>query len=96
MEPEGPPGPVMNQLNPVHTLPPISFTRILILSSHLSLGLSSGLFPSGFPNTPYSYSIRVLILQVDGLDFGHTTDICLNTDPLKPMKREREKREWGE
>jgi len=30
--------------------------RILILSSHLGLGLQSGLFPSGFPTkTPYAY-----------------------------------------
>jgi hypothetical protein len=30
--------------------PPISWTSILILSSHLRLGLPNGLFPSGFPN----------------------------------------------
>ena len=33
---------ILSQNDPVHT-------RILILSSHLSLGLPSGLFPSGFP-----------------------------------------------
>ena len=40
--------PVMSQLDPVHT-PTSNFLKILILSSHLRLGLPSGLFPSGFP-----------------------------------------------
>jgi len=31
--------------------PPTSWRSILMLSSHLHLGLSSGLFPSGFPTT---------------------------------------------
>ena len=37
-----PPVPILNHLDPVHTL-------TLILSSHLCLGLPTGLFPSGFP-----------------------------------------------
>ena len=41
---------------------PTSWRSILILSAHLSLGLPSGLFPSGFPTktlcTPLSSSIR--------------------------------------
>ena len=36
-------------LNPVHAPHPFSWRSILILSSHLCLGLPSGLFPSGFP-----------------------------------------------
>jgi len=41
--------PVLSQLNPVHAPHPTSWRFILILSSHLRLGLPSGLFPSGFP-----------------------------------------------
>jgi len=44
-----PPVPILSQLDPVHTPHPTSWRSILILSSHLSLGLPSGLFPSGFP-----------------------------------------------
>ena len=40
-----PPVPILSQLHPV----PTSWRFILILSSHLCLGLSNGLFPSGFP-----------------------------------------------
>ena len=44
-----PPVSVLSQLDPVHT-PTSNFWRsILILSSHLRLGLPSDLFPSGFP-----------------------------------------------
>ena len=56
MEPEGShrfhkcplPVPILCQINPVHTPHPISLTSISILSSHLHLGLPSGVFPSGF------------------------------------------------
>ena len=40
-----PPVPILSQLNPVHTPTSTSQRSILILSSHLSLGL----FPPGFP-----------------------------------------------
>jgi len=44
--------PVLNQMNPVHILTPISLRFTLILSSNLRLGLPSGLF--------FSYSPPVL------------------------------------
>jgi hypothetical protein len=43
-----PPVPILSQLHPVPTTPS-HFRSILILSAHLHLGLSNGLFPSGFP-----------------------------------------------
>jgi len=46
------------------TPPPIFWTSILILSSHLHLGLTSGLFPLGFPTktlyTPLLSPIRAI------------------------------------
>jgi hypothetical protein len=41
--------PVLSQLDPVQASLPISWRSILLLSSHLRLGLPSGLYPSGFP-----------------------------------------------
>ena len=44
-----PPVPILSQINPVHApLQPTSWRSVLILSSHLRLGLPSCLFPSGF------------------------------------------------
>jgi hypothetical protein len=40
--------PILSQMNPVHTSPPIYLRSTQILLSHLSLGLPIGLFRSGF------------------------------------------------
>jgi hypothetical protein len=48
--------PILSQINAVHTNP--SYVRsILILYTHLHLGIPSGLFPSGFP-TNILYTFR--------------------------------------
>ena len=49
-----PPVPILSQIDPVYAHHPISWRSTLILSSHLCLGLPSGLFPSGFPTTNLS------------------------------------------
>jgi hypothetical protein len=41
--------PILSHINPVHAPHPTSWRIILILSSHLRLGLPSGLLPSGLP-----------------------------------------------
>ena len=45
-----PPVPILSQLDPVHTPHPISWRCMLILSSHLCLGLPSGFLPLRFPH----------------------------------------------
>ena len=44
-----PPVLILSQLDPVHLPHSTAWKSILILSSHLHLGLPSGLLPSGFP-----------------------------------------------
>jgi len=44
-----PPVTILSQLDTVHTPHPTSWRSILILFSHLRVGLSCGLFPSGSP-----------------------------------------------
>ena len=44
-----PPVPLLKQLNPVYAPHTTSWRSNLILTSHLCLGLPSGLFPSYFP-----------------------------------------------
>ena len=57
-----PPVPILSQINPVYTSHPTSWRSILILSSHLHLGLPSGLFPPGFPTKPLYTPLLCLIL----------------------------------
>jgi hypothetical protein len=46
---------ILNHTNTVHTTPYYLYKIQLILSTHLHIGLPSGLFPSGFPtNNLYS------------------------------------------
>ena len=47
-----PPIPILSHVAPVHAPHPTSWRSILILPSHLCLGLPSGLFPPGFPTKP--------------------------------------------
>ena len=44
-----PPVNIMRHLNWLHALHPNSWRSILVLYSHLCVGVPSGLFPSGFP-----------------------------------------------
>ena len=57
-----PPVPILSQINPVHAPHASSWRSISILSSHLLLGLQSGLVPSGLPTktlyTPLLSPIR--------------------------------------
>jgi hypothetical protein len=46
------PVPILSQLDTVHNLHLISWRSILILSSHLRLGIPSGFFPSGLHQHP--------------------------------------------
>jgi hypothetical protein len=57
-----PPVSILGQPNPALYPHPTSWRSILILSTHLCLGLANGLFPSGFPiktiYTPFSSPVR--------------------------------------
>jgi hypothetical protein len=47
---------ILSQTNPIHTISFVSPKSILILSTHLRLGLRGGLFRSRFPQISYSHS----------------------------------------
>jgi hypothetical protein len=54
--------PILSQANPVNTTPSYLSPRfVLILSTHLRLGLPSGQFPSGFPtNNLYAFLFSLI------------------------------------
>jgi hypothetical protein len=54
--------PNLSQLHPVHTFQPYFLRYILILSSHLRLGLPSGLFLSHFP-TEVLYTFLISLMR---------------------------------
>jgi hypothetical protein len=77
---------VMTQMNPVHTLTAYFFRSILILSSHLHLGLPNGVFPSGFPNK----ALQALFFHVSYIpcpshsQFDHSNNIMQEVQIMKP------------
>jgi hypothetical protein len=54
--------PILSQMHLVHIFPPYFLKSILLLTSHLRLGLPSGLFPSGFPTTFWASLLQYAIL----------------------------------
>jgi hypothetical protein len=59
-----PPVPILRQINAFHALHPTYWRSILILSSHVSLGLPGCLFPSGFhTNTLYTPLLSPYVLH---------------------------------
>jgi hypothetical protein len=53
--------PILSHINPIHTIP--SYLRsILILSTHLRLGLPRGIFPSGLHAPPISSLVRYIYI----------------------------------
>ena len=80
-----PPVPNLSQLDPVHTPHFSSLRSILILSSHLHLGLPSGLFPLGF----YTKTLHMsLILPIRATQPVHLTllDIITRTILGEPYR----------
>jgi hypothetical protein len=71
-----PPVSILNQRNPVHSFPSYPLRSILILFSHLRLGLPRGLFLTRFP-TQVSYSLLISSMRVTCP--AHFKDLDLNT-----------------
>jgi hypothetical protein len=84
---------ILSQINPVRTTSiSLSLRSILLLSTHRSLGLPSGLFPSGFPTNilyvfffyafvlhalPISYSFTVVTLIIFGEEYKlRSSSLC--------------------
>jgi hypothetical protein len=71
-----------------HTLPPYVLRHILILSSHLCLGLSGGFFPSGFvTNISYAFliSLTCYIPRPSHLPWFHHTNNLTSLIPFRKV-----------
>jgi hypothetical protein len=56
--------PILSHINPIHTISSVSLRSILILSTHLRLGLPSGPFPTDFPtNILYEFLFSPFVLH---------------------------------
>ena len=73
--------PYVEPINPVHALHPNSWRFVLIIFSHLCLGLPNGLLPSGLPTKtvytqllPPKHATRPASLI--HLDLNHPNNIC--------------------
>ena len=65
-----PPVPILSQLDSVHT-PTSHLLKIHLISSHLRLGLSSGLFPSGFPTKTLHTILLLIIYKILSPEFSN-------------------------
>jgi hypothetical protein len=72
-----PPIPILGKVNPIHTLQSISLQFILIPSSHLHLGLPSGIFPLGFHTKTLYTSLSSPMHTTCLVHFIHLDVICL-------------------
>ena len=66
--------PTLSHIHPLHALPTV-FRPILILSSHLRLGLPGGLFPSDLPHQSLSHIHATCSAHVLFLHFDHSNNI---------------------
>jgi hypothetical protein len=79
--------PTLSQTNPVTAPHPTSWRSILIWSSHLRLGLPSGLFPSDFP-TKTLYTPLLSLIRATCTDHLILLDLITRTklgDEYRPL-----------